>query len=934
MKKISIFWILVYVLLNSADANWYWNHSQYFDTSSAIQNCASDLDSTGWWHATYWHSAPADNNSSSSLIPELDTFSVPASWNMRCLYWDAASPSITSLTYLDAWTNVTSQNISFSFSDAGWSGLWRYTLQMRSSSNAPNFISWWSTWNDISWYVDRNISSAPNNFSDSYNFTSWVDGTAYQFRMRVTDIATNQSSWYTSTDILMVDTTSPVVWDIQDSIPGDGGNFLAANSENIQVSVADGWWSPIIEVRGYFEDDSTTDSYLNSAFSSSSNTLSVNYDIRDVDNDREVNGARLYSLKITRVCDQAGNCTIQWNNSSSSVGIKNYVYNVYANTTNITTKDITTENVSNTTNIADGSQRYVRVRLRDVYNNQIIPASGIGRTIRFDVTGVNDLRLDQYNNTGNDSAVFIWNTTTALPIGLGQATTPNLSSTSGDYDIPVYIYSPTNSAYTRVPWWADITVLEFDINRIVSISPGDNPQNQNVDDPSNFFPISVYASELYTADFLWDIENYGFIEWVTQNSSINIVKSPGPTPTSQSVYLEFWGPNEWQLTLQGNGADLSVDEIITEIPDYSTLYKNNSSFIGNKILDTFLTAIGTISGLENTFLVSVIEYNLSGKLVSYPSGIVNKLAYHDTSYTGVASQVGIKVIGNTSSQITQELVINQFSDDVRILGQITKSSLKRDIEKNVYEVTRFIIPKTLWSLTITSSDLSASDWSDSKFNQSGTTSRWISLFSERVLYFGDLSGSNVVINGSSDIDGNKTIVVESGNIYIQGNIEDSDNDGMLWIIALNGNIYIDPSVTDIHAIIYTNKSIISYNGTELDGTNTIAADLANQLFIHGSIFSENTIWGSRKTPIECPYNVDTSCINSQQTAQKYDLNYLRRYFIYDSDGDGTIEYNGDDNPANSWSRSSWGSVGSWYEQFPIIVDYDSEVQQTPPPFFK
>jgi hypothetical protein len=56
-----------------------------------------------------------------------------------------------------------------------------------------------------------------------------------------------------------------------------------------------------------------------------------------------------------------------------------------------------------------------------------------------------------------------------------------------------------------------------------------------------------------------------------------------------------------------------------------------------------------------------------------------------------------------------------------------------------------------------------------------------------------------------------------------------------------GNIYIDPDVTDIHAIIYASKSIESYvNNIPADGT-TPDNELVNQLYVYGSLFSENTL---------------------------------------------------------------------------------------------
>ena len=121
-------------------------------------------------------------------------------------------------------------------------------------------------------------------------------------------------------------------------------------------------------------------------------------------------------------------------------------------------------------------------------------------------------------------------------------------------------------------------------------------------------------------------------------------------------------------------------------------------------------------------------------------------------------------------------------------------------------------------------------------------------------------------------------MVEGGNIYITGNIT---GNGILALIPLEkngvgGNIYINPVVTDIHAVIYADRSVISYNGAELDGT-TQDSVLANQLYIKGSLFSENTLGGFELT--KCPFYVTNSNCNTAQKAAKYDLNYLRRYVI-------------------------------------------------------
>jgi len=63
-------------------------------------------------------------------------------------------------------------------------------------------------------------------------------------------------------------------------------------------------------------------------------------------------------------------------------------------------------------------------------------------------------------------------------------------------------------------------------------------------------------------------------------------------------------------------------------------------------------------------------------------------------------------------------------------------------------------------------------------------------------------------------------------------------------------VFIDPRVTDVHAIIYAEKALMSArdsNGdgnieeTEVYGQAAPISMLSNQLYIFGSVFSENTI---------------------------------------------------------------------------------------------
>lgn len=129
-------------------------------------------------------------------------------------------------------------------------------------------------------------------------------------------------------------------------------------------------------------------------------------------------------------------------------------------------------------------------------------------------------------------------------------------------------------------------------------------------------------------------------------------------------------------------------------------------------------------------------------------------------------------------------------------------------------------------------------------------------------------------------------------------------DRPLAIIALKdrvtgsgGMIRIATGVTDIHATLIAENSI--------RGTGSL------QLYIHGSIISNNTLGGAGKTPRECPYFDDASC--SLAKAKRYDLEYLRDTYT--------------DIPAN-WAS---GATAAKYRDTSVIIEYDPRIISDPPP---
>lgn len=104
-------------------------------------------------------------------------------------------------------------------------------------------------------------------------------------------------------------------------------------------------------------------------------------------------------------------------------------------------------------------------------------------------------------------------------------------------------------------------------------------------------------------------------------------------------------------------------------------------------------------------------------------------------------------------------------------------------------------------------------------------------------------------------------------------------------------------MTDIHATLIAEDS--------LRGTGS------KQLYIHGSIISNNTLGGASKASRECPYFDNTSC--GSVKAKKYDLEYLRDTYT---------------NISSNWAT---GATAAKYRDTSLIIEYDPRILTDPPP---
>lgn len=727
------------------------------------------------------------------------------------------------------------------------------------------------------------------------------------------------------------DDTAPLTSDITYVCPV---NELAINSKTFIVTVNSGWQAPITGIDTDLEQANNPAAYDLRNTTVASSTLTFAGDISKVDgSDRDVviSGGRQYWFRIIRLDDEAGNSLV----GNFAAPLKNCDFNVYSNTQNITTKQVGSHTLAST-KTADWQSQPMSITLKDTYGNSIIPASGIGRTVDFNFNTNNFLYLDQYTRSGQSSAFMNipWDVTFMNNrIALGTSVLTPIDSqpspsNDGVYPFNFKIYTPTYQNYKADPNGVfKINNITFDINGSLGAITTQSITSSTID--FNFKP-------LYETAITGDLNDGGFIEGARQDSVITVAKNSslfdGINPT---VQLEFGGTDSSKFKLYGwtNTSLITGNNVISSRSDISAAVTFPSST--TNLYTKLIQNSASVWSSSNTYLSTHIAYTLDWYPILYNSDIIGKGNYQSFTNTQLTQQNGLKALWLVSTQKSNELVTSQFPANVNILGTSDKFTNKAGIIKNAILFSRNIAPDN-GSKTITVLNGSNPGWGKELSN---------------VLYFWNLSGAKVTLGNGSDVQvsGKKTILIIWGNLYIKNNIYyNSLANDMLGIIVIKdaegngGNIYIDPSITNISGTLFAEKSLISYNGTiELDG-NTSISTLKNQLLIYGNVFSENTIGGSRKTTPQCPFYITSSCTTA--IAQKYDLNYLRRYYLVNNlypYGNGIVIGWWTCNGTSTCSLHNWNllqtktftTTSSQYASYPVIIEYNSNIQKNPPPLF-
>jgi hypothetical protein len=590
--------------------------------------------------------------------------------------------------------------------------------------------------------------------------------------------------------------------------------------------------------------------------------------------------------------------------------------------------------------IADNADYHtVNVKLVDQYGNPVISETNIKKvSVNFNFTNTND--LDQIAGSG-DPARYV-SSEFSLNKNPGSDNTGWLMENvggNGEYLLQVYSYSPTSAGYSP------ITSDGFDLNfknieyKIENISAYTSvgataALAQPLTTIFEFSPALITTPEA----LIWNGSSYAPDVDGIKNITVNAPKRFGVslnnaddtndvTVSSPSVGVAFnsgigsnitWVAGATALeeiagsTLTEN---LTLDTNTNLVFDLPGVLKDLTSWIvsiadGNVQTLRFratpeLGAASTGDNL-NTILQTYICYTVDGTISKTVCHRSEKLASGGAD--AELHNPGIEIIGSVLSSggtasKQSGATLNQS------IGDLAQIALKNNINRSTAVLTKDASANACLGATIT--DL-ASDWG-SNYLCAHTNGD--------VLYF----KGDVTLNLSTNLPSNaKTLLIKGGNLTIKSNLTYPVGGGSFGVIVLEddlgagGDIFLEANVTKIAGAFYADGSLISVNADGEYGEDVSSDcsgvgfcdrsyELRNQLYWQGLIATQNTIGGADKNPIKCP---DGITCNSSETARIYDLAYLRTFH---ADSGGAQPYAGSDTS--------------------LVVEYDSQIQNNPPPLF-
>lgn len=904
---------------------------------------------------------------------------------MQCEMWDGTDPWAKEINYFDGWTKNRNIEISIKSGDYGWSfssplqinltwndvrlkvewenlivsnrsGINAPKLEIPTTGNIPynigvphviiqkktanNPVAYdnWSDWEEITTFSDIQLSTINSEeLVAKYTFiaptTSW---TAYKFRYKVIDGAGNASEWKEWTQVLKLDTELPKIqnigvqvfdpnnpWSDDTDNSGDiptlndnNNNFMAGEDSPIEVVYNNQDGSPI-KIYYEIEKDDPANSFENHISDDFKNRFRLPHTYVNVDNDLSSRntGGRDISLRITKIVDAAGN--------ELTINEPPYIFNVFANIL----RDKVTSLAPSGNFIADGQDNWYGQEIKDIYGNKIVPAPSIGRKLSRETKVIsNTMYLNQKARTG-DTSVLVDGV--ELPFNTTQPQIPVSStlpdSSTANYRFKIQVYTPTANAYDSDDGKSDPNA-QFSLRSSVIVED-DQAYIRSI--ATKTFTELVVENQkylpLFTNKFSGNIEDGWFIEWVNQNSNLMITRNAnsGIINIIPDTSMEYNGVDADKFTLTINGNKI--------------FNKNAYQSVGQgsiNPLNTFLKQLwDQITDASKIYLSTHFVYTLDGKNITYNGDIIGKVQYHDNSEQNDAKQVGVKIIGNSVKNNFYQILEWQNQDIGNNISTFNIPSIRNEIFKSIAIATR--------NIPLRSSGMIVENFEN--IPSGNGIQAWIVKYSmDSSILLIEANGQNIELGGVAPfgISGKRTIVVRGGNVYIKNNMYYS-SDSILGVVVQKDasgrwwNLYIHPDITNVVGVYVLDGSVISYNGSEI--TQGDINTLKNQLYIYGSILSHNTIGGSRKNPVLCPIFV-TTCTDVE--SQKYDLNYLRRYYLYKWQPFGGVATKliGGGNISNiSWDpllQKKYNNISDDLAKYPIIIEYDKRLLVNPPVGFE
>jgi len=366
--------------------------------------------------------------------------------------------------------------------------------------------------------------------------------------------------------------------------------------------------------------------------------------------------------------------------------------------------------------------------------------------------------------------------------------------------------------------------------------------------------------------------------------------------------------------------DFGVYDEATSVCDYDFTVNNPTAsnltgknfFTGVRLCpvdDPSMLDDGVSATVNTSFSVTFIAYG--------------ETAYYESEYftfadrrAGVWTDPRIYVLG-TASGLSQ-------SDDATLVGNVAKMELRDGLYEEFSKVTRGAEPSIAGGTV-------GSVW--------GARNGGIELDDGNILYFvGSASKPLVTIDGGSFFvdkfsNFSKTIVVVGANVFVDSNISKVLGEGELGIIVFaedgrGGNMYVDSDVTDLHANIYLDGKLTRADKT---GDPFDSTDLKNQLYILGSIVSQNTMEGYRPDDGICQCGDGSICGEGscdEDVAEQDDLQYTSYFQVcYPVFADGTV-----DTSSTDYEMCEGYDVSTYdgdYWMVPVIIEYSPPSLEMP-----